>query len=75
MKVMEPMSYGIEFTDKEERVITDCVTLLEEIYSIMKDHDCTQMVNTSIDEIMADVYTIGKTSEILNNLINADLME
>lgn len=75
MKVIEPMSYEVEFTDEEEKIITDCVTLLERIYSTMKKHDCQQLVNTSMDEIMTDVYTIGKTSKILNNLINADLME
>ena len=72
---MEPLSYEIEFTDKEEETITDCVTLLEKINSIMKDHDCTHMVNSSIKLIMADIDTINETIDTLNNLISADTIE
>lgn len=69
------MSYEIEFTDEEEKTITNCVTLLKEICTIMKDHDCTHMVNTSTKVIMADIDTINEILEILNNLVSVDSIE
>lgn len=74
MKVIEPASYEIEFTDEEEKTITDCVTLLEKIYSTMEKHQCTNLVDSTSDEVITD-YTIVKMAQALNSLPLMNVME
>lgn len=74
MKVIEPASYEIEFTDEEEKTITDCVTLLEKIYSTMEKHQCTNLVDSTSDEVITD-YTVVKMSQALNSLPLMNVME